>query len=246
MLKSALIIPIYKSGSRSLFSNYRPISILPVISKVLESVIYDQLLCFITENNIIYEYQFGFRAKHSTSMPLCLLHDCITANLVDGHITAGIYLDLARAFDTVNIEILLAKLTKYGITGNALSMFSSYLSDRTHCPKYKDSTSGNKGITCGVPQGSILGPILFLLYINDLPNVCAEAKFLLFADDTAVIYSAPTVNDLQLLISRSFRDITLWLHANRLSLSTNKTFYQLYSPGNIETQTSPYLLKVST
>ena len=168
-------------------------------------------------------------------MPLCLLHDYVTASLVDGHSTAGICLDLARAFDTVNVEILLAKLSKYGITGNALSLFSSYLSGRTHCLKYKESISGNTEITCGVPQRSILGPILFLPYINDLPNVCAEAKFLLFADDTAILYSAPTVNKLQLLISRSFPEITLWLHANRLSLSTHKTFYQLYSPGGAGT-----------
>ena len=232
MLKTALITPIHKSGSRALFSNYRPISVLPVISKVLESVIYQQLLSYVIENNIIYEYQFGFRAKHSTFMPIALLHDHITANLVDGNITAGIYLDLARAFDTVNIEILLQKLSKYGITGTALSLFSSYLSDRKHCLKYKDSTSGTKNTTCGVPQGSILGPILFLLYVNDLPKVCEEAKFLLFADDTAVFYSARTISELQLTVSRSFPKITSWLHANRLSLSTSKTFYQMYAPGS--------------
>ena len=235
MLKTALITPIYKSGSRSLFSNYRPISVLPIISKLLESVIYQQLLNFVTDNNIINEYQFGFRAKHSTFMPISLLHDHITANLVDGNTTAGIYLDLARAFDTVNIEILLKKLSKYGITGEALSLFSSYLYDRKHCLKYKDSISGTENITCGVPQGSILGPILFLLYINDLPKVCEEAKFLLFADDTAVLYTARTASELQLIVSRSFPKITLWLHANRLSLSTSKTFYQLYSPGSAQT-----------
>ena len=230
MLKTALITPIYKSGSRSLFSNYRPISVLPVLSKVLESVMYDQLLSFINEHNIIYECQFGFRTKHSTFMPLCILHDYITSNLVDGRTTVGIYLDLARAFDTVNIDILLKKLPKYGITGNALKLFVSYLSDRTHCLKYKDSISGTKSITCGVPQGSVLGPILFLLYINDLPKTCEAAKFLLFADDTAILYSAQTTRELQTLISTSFPKITKWLHANRLSLSIPKTFYQLYSP----------------
>ena len=233
VLKTALITPVYKAGSRSHFSNYRPISVLPVLSKVLESVMYDQLLCFITKNKIIYEYQFGFRATHSTFMPLCLLHDFITSNLVEGRTSAGLYLDLARAFDTVNTEILLKKLTKYGISDNALALFSSYLSHRTHCLKYKDSISDSIDITCGVPQGSILGPILFLLYINDLPSICDEARFLLFADDTTVLYSAPTVSELQLKICRSFPKITLWLHANRLSLSTSKTFYQLYTPGNL-------------
>lgn len=233
-LKTALITPIYKAGSRALFSNYRPISVLPVISKILESVIYHQLLNFVSNNNILYDYQFGFRASHSTFMPISLLHDYITANLVDGHITTGVYLDLARAFDTVNKDILLNKLSKYGVTGNALSLISSYLSDRKHCLKYKNSTSDTKNIHCGVPQGSILGPILFLLYINDLPKACEEAKFLLFADDTAILYSAPTIHELQLKVSRSFPKVIQWLHANRLSLSTPKSFYQLYAPGNTE------------
>lgn len=106
VLKTAMITPVYKSGVRSHFSNYRPISVLPIISKVLEYVIHDQLMSFVNENNIISESQFGFRAKHSTFMPLCLLHDYITSNLVDGRMSAGIYLDLSRAFDTVNTDIL--------------------------------------------------------------------------------------------------------------------------------------------
>ena len=234
MLKTALITPIYKTGSRSLFSNYRPISVLPVISKILESVIYNQLLVFLTENEILFDYQFGFRASHSTYMPICLLHDLITSNLVNGYSTAGIYLDLARAFDTVNTKIFLSKLSKYGIRGNALALFSSYLHDRKQCLKYKNVVSDLNDITCGVPQGSVLGPILFLLYINDLPGVCNEAKFFLFADDTAIFYSAHTLRELQLAIAHSFPKVVLWLHANRLSLSTSKTFYQLYAPGNAE------------
>ena len=234
VLKTALITPIYKSGSRSLFSNYRPISVLPVVSKILESVIYNQLISFLAENEILYDYQFGFRANHSTYMPISLLHDFITNKLVDGCVTAGIYLDLARAFDTVNTNILLDKLSKYGIRGNALSLFSSYLTDRKHCLKFKDIVSDVKDITCGVPQGSVLGPILFLLYINDLSRVCDEAKFLLFADDTAIVYSSKTLHELQLVISRSFPKVVTWLHANRLSLSTSKIFYQLYAPGNVD------------
>ena len=165
-------------------------------------------------------------------MPLCLMHDLITSNLVDGRVTTGIYLDLARAFDTVNVDILLRKLSKYGITGNALAMFSSYLSNRKHRLKYKECISGAQDIVCGVPQGSVLGPILFLLYINDLPFVCNDGKFLLFADDTAILYSARSLSALQHTVSRSFPKVLTWLHANRLSLSTSKTFYQLYSPSS--------------
>ena len=106
----AVITPVFKNGSRSQFGNYRPISVLPVISKVLEIIMFDQLTAFIGNHNILYNYQFGFRPKHSTYMPISILHDLITDNLISNKKTAGIYLDLARAFDTVNIDILLKKL----------------------------------------------------------------------------------------------------------------------------------------
>ena len=132
IFKVALITPKHKSGYKSLFSNYRPISVLPVFSKVLETVMFNQIMSFLSIHNVLFDYQFGFRPKHSTYMPLSLLHDLITANLVEGLTSAGIYLDLARAFDTVNIEILLRKLPKYGIAGPALNLLSSYLSQRIH------------------------------------------------------------------------------------------------------------------
>ena len=190
--KLALITPIYKAGTRTYFSNYRPISILPALSKILESVMYDQLITFISDNDILYDFQFGFRQKHSTYMPISLLHDFITKNMADRRKTAAIYLDLARAFDTVNIKILLCKLSKYGIRGNANKFLSSYLTSRTQKLKYKDIISNARDVTCDVPQGSLLGPLLFLIYINDLHVTCHEAKILLFADDTALVYSAPT------------------------------------------------------
>ena len=168
---------------------------------------YQQLMAFISDNNILYEYQFGFRAKHSTYMLIALLHDYAATNLAKGHVSACIYLDLARAFDTVNINILLTKLTKYGISGSSLELLKSYLSNRTHQIKYKGITSGPLDVTCGVPQGSILDPLLFLLYMNDISFVSLDAKFLLFADDTAVLYSAPCVNDLQAAVSGSFPKI---------------------------------------
>ena len=230
IFKTAVITPIFKAGSRNQFSNYRPISVLPIFSKILERIMYQQLITFISDNNILYSNQFGFRAKHSTYMPISLLHDFITSNLANGCTSTCIYLDLARAFDTVNIKILLNKLTKYGLSGSSLDLLTSYLSHRNHRLKYKDIISGEQVVTCGVPQGSVLGPLLFLLYINDLPSVCDKAKFLLFADDTAILYSAPNENELQSIVTESFPRVTEWLHANRLSLSTAKTFYQIYSP----------------
>ena len=236
IFKQALITPIFKAGSRIDFSNYRPISILPVMSKVLETIINRQLTSYVIENNIFSQYQFGFRTGHSTYMPITILHDFLTANLADSNKTAGIYLDLARAFDTVNVEILLKKkLSKYGITGTAHTLLKSYLNQRTHKLKFNDIVSDERNISCGVPQGSILGPLLFILYINDIHKACDEAKILLFADDTALLYAVPTLDQLQSKIRRSLPKIYTWLHANRLSLSIPKTFYQLYSVNkNIE------------
>ena len=232
--KLALITPIYKAGTRTNFSNYRPISILTALSKVLESIMYDQLITFISANDILYDFQFGFRQKHSTYMPISLLHDFITENLSVRRKAAAIYLDLARAFDTVNIDILLRKLSKYGIGDSAYQLLSSYLTSRSQKLKYKDIISGARDVTCGVPQGSLLGPLLFLTYINDLHVACQEAKIFLFADDTVLLYSAPTLAELQSIISRSFPKIHKWLQANRLSLSIPKTFYQIYSSQGTE------------
>ena len=232
IFKTALITPVFKAGSRLQFANYRPISVLSVFSKILEKVMYQQLTTFILDNHILYEYQFGFRSKHSTYMPIALLHDYVTSNLAKGNTSTSIYLDLARAFDTVNIDILLAKLNVYGFSGGSLALLKSYLSNRSHRLKYKGITSGPKEVTCGVPQGSVLGPLLFLLYINDISSVSPEGKFLLFADDTAIFYTASNVKDLQTYVSVSFPKILEWLHSNRLSLSASKTFYQVFSPSS--------------
>ena len=227
--KKAQITPIFKAGARASFCNYRPISVLPVLSKVIETIMNFQLNLFFTENNILDQCQFGFRSGHSTYMPVAILHDFITANIADKNKTAGIYLDLARAFDTVNSKILLEKLARYGITGTAHALLKSYLGQRTHLLKFNDTLSEELSTSCGVPQGSILGPLLFLLYINDISKACDESRTLLFADDTALLYAAPTLEQLQNKINRSCPKICTWLHANRLSLSIPKTFYQLYS-----------------
>lgn len=228
IFKQAVIVPIYKSGDRSLFSNYRPISLLPVLSKILETVMYIQLNDFCNVNNLFYQNQFGFRSGHSTYMPIALLHDFITSSIADGNKAAGIYLDLARAFDTVDISILLKKLTRYGIGEEAHDLLKSYLTERTHRLRYNDTVSGDCEVKCGVPQGSVLGPLLFLIYMNDIPWACNEANILLFADDTALLYKAPTLTELQNKVDRSFPKICQWLKANRLTLSVPKTLYQVY------------------
>ena len=201
---------------------------LPVLSKVLEIIMYNQLKNFVNDYNILYQNQYGFRSGHSTYMPVALLHDFISSSTHDGNKTAGIYLDLARAFDTVDTGILLRKLAKYGISEDANKLLKSYLTERTHKLRYKDIASGDCDVKCGVPQGSVLGPLLFTIYINDIYRACDEATILLFADDTALLYSAPTHSDLQHKVNRSFPKICTWLKANMLTLSVPKTFYQVY------------------
>ena len=192
LLKIAVVKPIYKSGDCDSLSNYRPISILPVISKILEKIIYLQISNFINEENIISRSQFGFRKKHSTYMPIMLIQEYITKALENNNIVVGIYLDLSKAFDTVDHEILCRKLNAIGLRGIILKMLKSYLMERTQVVKIKGVYSSPKTIGIGVPQGSILGPLFFILYINDIINLNIEGQFLLYADDTAIFSNTKT------------------------------------------------------
>ena len=191
LLKNAKfkVTPIFKSGDNQVFSNYRPISILPSISKVLEKIMYTRLYDFITNNNILSSHQYGFRPKRSTYMAINDLYCKITSDLDDKLHTVGIFLDLSKAFDTLNHNILLDKLNFYGIRGLANVWIQNYLSGRKQHVVYNQKISTENNIVCGVPQGSILGPLLFLLYINDLPLSSNSSHFIIFADDTNILFS---------------------------------------------------------
>ena len=184
--KIAKIIPIHKKGSTNDVNNYRPISLLSIFSKIMEKLMASRLNNFLQLHSIIYPSQFGFRAGCSTTHSLVSIIESINKTIEEKKFGCGVFIDLKKAFDTVNHTILIQKLEHYGIRDNALLWFKSYLSDREQYVSLNGSDSELKTITCGVPQGSVLGPILFLLYINDLPNISKKLNFFLFADDTNI------------------------------------------------------------
>ena len=228
-LKIANVIPLYKSDDPMHFNHYRPVSLLCTLSKVFERIMYTRLLNFLEKLKIIYEKQFGFRKHHSTYMALMLLMDKITTSLQTGEFVVGVFLDFSKAFDTVNHEILLQKLNYYGIRGVSLKWFESYLSNRSQFVTYNGEKSSRKNIICGVPQGSILGPLLFLIYINDLSNVCESMMPLLFADDTNLFKSGRDSIQIQLEIESDLLRISEWLKINELSLNIKKTQFMVFT-----------------
>jgi hypothetical protein len=219
---------MFKGGDPTSLGNYRPISVLPVFAKILEKLMYNRVYNYLTENRILFNKQFGFRRGYSTEMVLLTALDELSSALDMKRNVIGVYLDLRKAFDTVNIDILLAKLFKYGIRGIAHQWFTSYLNDRSQRVKIGCSFSEMKSISCGVPQGSTLGPLLFLLYINDLPNVLTNIFPIIFADDTSLFMTGVDINDMTEAFNHQLSKINEWLIANKLSLNIQKTYSMLF------------------
>ena len=218
-LKIAKVIPLFKKGDKALFDNYRPISILPSISKIFERIIFDQMHAYFTSRALYYNGQYGFRKKHSTELATLELIDRITLDLDIGDIPISIFIDLSKAFDTLDHNILIYKLQYYGLNRTALQLMRSYLTNRKQFVQFGDTTSVKTDIFMEVPQGSILGPLLFILYINDMANSSESLKFINFADDTTLITKlnpAYSIND-------ELAKFHSWLKANKLSLNIKKT-----------------------
>ena len=214
------------------FSNYRPVSVLPVFSKVIERQMYNRLLKYINDNNLLYRYQFGFQKGISTHMALIVLIDKISEALEKGDCVVGIFLDFSKAFDTVDHTILLQKLNFYGLKGTILSWFENYLSNRKQYVTYNSIKSTTEKINCGVPQGSILGPLLFLIYINDLSTVSKACMSILFADDTNMFFTGRDLQTMTKVINEELINVQEWLHCNKLSLNVLKTHYIIFTSRN--------------
>lgn len=226
MLKLAQVCPIHKDGDTGDPSNYRPISLLTIIAKLLEKVIKHRLSKFLEENNLLANNQFGFRQKRSTEDAVIQLTDTVASSLDKGERCIGVFLDLKKAFDTVSIPLLLKKLEVLGVRGTALSWFTSYLSNRRQYVKLETTKSDTMSTHFGVPQGSVLGPMLFLVYINDLCLLeAASAQIFTFADDTAILFTGCSWEDVQYKTEEGLLRVSQWLHNNLLTLNKYLCFH---------------------
>ena len=223
-LKISKVIPIFKNkGDLLLVSNYRPISLLSNINKIFEKLVYSRLYSFLTLHNCIYDLQFGFRAKHSTNHALLSITEKVREALDKSNFACGIFIDLQKAFDTVDHQILLKKLENYGIRGLANNWFKSYLTNRQQYVSINGFNSSSKIMHYGVPQGSVLGPLLFLIYINDLHKSIKFCTTHHFADDTNLLYVGKSLKKIQKYVNFDLKFLCNWLKANKISLNASKT-----------------------
>ena len=248
-LKIAKVIPLFKEkGDDFRFENYRPVSLLSIFSKVYERVVFYQLYGYFNINNLFYRHQYGFRKEHSTEGAAIELIDRVLQDLDKNEDPFAIFLDLSKAFDTIDHGILLKKLSHYGIRGTTLNWFESYLSNRTQYVSFKNIKSRLRTIITGVPQGSILGPLLFIIYINDIKNSTTLFDILGFADDTTLYGSVKRFKEITLesgsvaaSINKEIAKVSDWLAINKLSLNASKTkqmhfFFHQDSTRNICTE----------
>lgn len=223
VLKTAKVIPLPKGGDLDDPSNFRPIALLSTLSKIIEKMVKSRLSSFLSMNNILSGLQFGFRQGSSTNDAMFDMLSTLFSRINDGGVAAVAFCDLTKAFDCVNHAILFRKLGRYGIRGLALSWFESFLSGRTQRVFVGSSCSSPRAIDRGVPQGSVLGPLMFLLYVNDLAELRIRGKFTIFADDTTILWHCLDAAALGASIVSDLRQLRIWCDANMLSLNLDKT-----------------------
>ena len=241
-MKLADVVPLFKNKERYLVNNYRPISLLVTISKILEKVVYTRTYNFLCTTNQLYQSQYGFRKGHSCENAICELVGIIAKNREEKKHTIGIFIDLSKAFDTLNHSMLLEKMSRYGIRGTSLNWFKSYLHGRSMRVKCTSNITGNleyssyHPLEYGTPQGSCLGPLLFLIYINDLQHSITYSSAILFADDTTLLQGHKNLKYLKWSMEEDLKHIIDWFRANLLTLNLDKTVCILFSANSNSTQ----------
>ena len=231
IFKTSRIRPVFKRGDNRSLGNYRPLSITPFISKLFERLMYVRINNFLSKYELLCPHQFGFRANHSTSDVILEYLNNVYESLNSGRKMITVFIDLSKAFDTVNHLILVKKLEVYGIRGIALRWFESYLNGRSHFVAIGRTKSGNLTTNIGIPQGSVLGPLLFNMYINDMFKSCTDLKLLHYADDTTAFFEFDDFRSSVGPLNSALGHLYEWLSANRLTLNISKTSYMIH--GNI-------------
>ena len=220
-------------GTNSLYGerkrNYRPLSLLPVVSKVPEGLIHKQLASYFNDHNLLCKSQSGFRRMHSTETAVTYFADEILMNMDKGLVTGSVFIDLAKAFNTVDHDVLLSKLEYYGVCNQSLQWFKNYFKGRKQFVHIDSRSSEELAVTSGVPQGSILGPLLFIVYINDIPRCVKHCSANMYADDTVLYLDGPTVHNLIFYINQDLQCLSEWLEDNNLVLNVSKTKCVLFT-----------------
>ena len=231
--KVAKVIPLYKSGSLAEIDNYRPISILPTLSKILEKIVYKQLMAHLERHSLLFEYQFGFRPNRSTELAVTYFTDLIRKEADNGKATGAVFIDLSKAFDTISHSVLLCKLTRYGVYDMELQWFTDYLFLRKQIVQFNGVLSEPNPINTGVPQGSILGPLLFLIFFNDVHSPLRHCKIITYADDTVIFTSSSDFDVIQSNLSQDLDNLSNWFRDNELifNLKKGKSEVMLFGTG---------------
>ena len=227
-LKHTKIIPIYKDGNKDEPSNYCSISLLSIFNRLFEKVIYNRLKTFLNKHNVLYESQYDFRERRSTDHAILDIVNKNQLYMGKGMFSCGVFIDLQKAFDTVDHAILLQKLFHNGVRGIVNDWFSSYLINRVQTTQIASHVSEKQNTLCGVPQGSVLGPLLFLIYVNDIYKASNKLEF--FADDTNLMYENKNLRSLETVMNDELLKIVDWLTVNKLSLNVKKTNYIIFHP----------------
>ena len=243
--KHATIIPLRKEGNSKDVNNLRPVSLLPLPGKILEKIIQCKLSGYLEENNLLDVRQGGFRPKHSTCNTTVDFTEDIYRNMNNGEITVAVYIDLRKAFDTVNHVILLKKMKKMGISNVLLNWFKNYLTDRSQATWVNNLYSKSDKLLCGVPQGSVLGPTLFLIYVNDMSHILENGKHMLYADDTVLYEGGRDMTILEANLQQHLDYFAIWCRKNALTINVKKTKYVIYGTSNSLKRIRPLQLKMN-